>query len=113
MERLTIHNGMYKRLDPEQAEAIYKKLRAYEDLEEQGRIVVLPCKVDSVFYCVDSKGAICRKSSACVSIDLGRNISYCIGIGDWIDKDDIGKTVFLTRAEAEKAMEGADTDASA
>ena len=31
MERLTIHNGMYKRLDPEQAEAIYKKLRAYED----------------------------------------------------------------------------------
>ena len=31
MEQLTIHEGMHCRLDPMQVEAIYKKLRAYED----------------------------------------------------------------------------------
>lgn len=41
MERLTIRNGMPKRLDPVQIDEIYRKLRFYEDLREQGKLVIV------------------------------------------------------------------------
>ena len=34
-------------------ETAYKKLAEYEDLEEQGRLVILPCK--DVYFIVDAK----------------------------------------------------------
>lgn len=37
--------------DCEEIDAVYRKLKDYEDLEEQGKLVKLPCKY--VYYIVD------------------------------------------------------------
>ena len=34
---------------------VYEKLKRYEDLEEQGRLMVLPCKVGDTVWCIDNK----------------------------------------------------------
>lgn len=60
MERLTesnplwIDDELWERAcepDCEEIDAVYRKLKEYEDLEEQGRLVILPCKY--VYYIVD------------------------------------------------------------
>ena len=60
MERLTesnpswIDDELWERAcepDCEEIDAVYRKLKDYEDLEEQGRLVKLPCK--DVYYIVD------------------------------------------------------------
>lgn len=60
MERLTegnpswIDDELWERAcEPgcEEIDAVYRKLKDYEDLEEQGRLVILPCKY--VYYIVD------------------------------------------------------------
>lgn len=60
MERLTesnpswIDDELWERAcepDCEEIDAVYRKLKDYEDLEEQGGLVKLPCK--DVYYIVD------------------------------------------------------------
>ena len=75
------------------------RLAEYETAEEEGRLVVLPCKVGRTVYC----------------------ILYTLAFGEIGDKaekhyfitetkfeygmiDDLNETVFLTREEAEKAL---------
>lgn len=131
MERLTIHNGMYSRLDPVQVEEIYKKLAAYEDTglepeevkeitswsygpfhkkmgdwlkaEQEGRLVVLPCKVGDTVYQKDYCGNIYEAIIQRVVIKKRRTVFITSGID--FDETAVGRTVFLTRAEAEKALE--------
>lgn len=91
-----------------------KELKRYEDLEQDGRLLELPCKVGDVLY---------------LPIDFQNKIyeGRCIGLeyskmrGKWVVKifseegtsyeafEDFGKTVFLTKEAAEvalKEMEG-------
>lgn len=74
----------------------------YEDLEEQGLLLKLPCKVgDSVF--IINEENICRKKVKSIKI-LSTAIE--ISTSDVIfHKESFGETVFLTRAEAEKKLE--------
>jgi hypothetical protein len=93
------------------------KLAEYEDLEEQGKLLKLPCAVgDKVYaYCsmfgileyevdniVISKDVIYQCSS--YSEPIGDCPSECL---DEIEPDisDFGRTVFLTRTEAERINE--------
>lgn len=70
---------------------ILEKLAEYEDLEEQGRLPKLPCKVgDNVYYILGIPN-----KTPCV-ID-----KYTFELSD-INK--IGKTLFLTREEAEAKL---------
>ena len=66
-----------------------KKLAEYETAEEEGRLVVLPCKVGDTMY-------VLRQSWNGWNIDK-KKFSYGM-IGKF------GKTVFLTRGETEKAL---------
>lgn len=59
MERLTesnpswIDDELWERAcepDCEEIDAVYRKLKDYEDLEEQGRLIKLPCKVGDTVY---------------------------------------------------------------
>ena len=92
--------------------AIYNRLAAYEDLEEQGRLVVLPCKVGDHLFAVTrnivSEFAVSyflmHSDLVWAGWDIVDGIFGHFRI-DGIPTDSIGKTVFLTRAEAEKAME--------
>ena len=72
-----------------------EKLKEYETAEEEGRLVVLPCKVgDAVYKIIYQRDNFDDQP---YSIITTVNFKY-----EMIDQ--IGKTVFLTREEAEKAL---------
>jgi hypothetical protein len=69
-----------------------EKLATYEDLEEQGLLVKLPCKVGSDVYLIHN---ICNGKWKSIE-----KVKFKINLYNYF-----GKTVFLTREEAEKALE--------
>ena len=72
-----------------------EKLAEYETAEEEGRLVVLPCKVGDIVYKI-----MCQRDN----FD-DRPYRIITSVNFRLDMaDDIGKTVFLTREEAEKAL---------
>lgn len=94
---------------------IADKLAEYEDLEEQGKLMKLPCAVGDVVYYADNEYYFTVLSVKVdeISIMESNAILYkCLlfdGNGDVetqfdFDKDDFGKTVFLTRQEAEDKL---------
>ena len=88
--------------DTSKAERIRELLKADKD----GRLVVLPCRVgDGLWtFCTHPVEQVYSFTVTDISTLNGRtmlNTSRC-GV---IDARDVGKTVFLTREEAEKALE--------
>lgn len=88
---------------------MYDRLAYYEDLEEHGRLVVLPCKVgDTIYRPSRERDEVWDWEVAEVHIlsdYYGCPISFVDDSDNEFFASDIGKTVFLTSAEAEKAME--------
>lgn len=91
-------------------ENMIKKLATYEDLEEQGLLVRLPCKVGDIMFRIN-KGAKNPVIELTVTqIDITTR-SYNLEVIDrdygelMCFKNDIGKTIFLTREDAEKKLE--------
>jgi hypothetical protein len=88
------------------------ELAKYYELEHEKRLVVLPCKVgDTVYRIISYKcNAVCNKLNACNSfIYKGckqAEFYVCPGTFKFNDIEWIGKTVFLTREEAERALSG-------
>lgn len=86
----------------------WERLKDYEDAEEQGRLMVSPCKIgDTVYFHTYAKNA---------TVDLGiqphevTGISTIVSCGKGIHHvaiplRDFGESVFLTREEAEAALE--------
>lgn len=84
----------------------YERLRQLAEADKAGRVVVLPCKVgDGLWtFCSHPVEQVYSFTVTDISTLNGRtvlNTSRC-GV---IDARDVGKTVFLTREEAEKALE--------
>lgn len=127
MERLTGYMGNgedYESINPidtpyeygkENLQALVNKLAAYEDAEEQGLLLRLPCKVGDTLYRVN-KGAkepviMMRIIQLYVKqLHKDRTVIRIDAIND-NDMDescyfleDIGKKVFLTRGEAEAKL---------
>lgn len=79
------------------------------DAEDEGRLLVLPCKVgDTVFSAFENDGVFCGKVYAISTCD-GTNwfsVRYDGGLRYDHTWDEIGKTVFFAREDAEKALEG-------
>lgn len=92
--------------------SICEKLGKYEDLEEQGRLIKLPCKVgDTVFYI---NGTLILEYEV-VGFSIDRTGAWLMYGEHYVDENDrtysynfetdkIGKTVFLTREEAEEKL---------
>lgn len=96
--------------------AMVEKLAEYEDLEEQGRLLRLPCKLgDTIYAIIPSFSEMryiivdyevvyytCNSSGeqylSCVRRNNEERYSYGISVKD------IGNTVFLTREEAEDKL---------
>ena len=90
------------------AEKILTKLADYEDLEEQGLLVRLPCKVGDYLYCiVNGKVKKLKVHSFGVPDFEITDIEFKYVDGFKIVRfvGEVGKTVFLTREEAEKKLE--------
>ena len=86
------------------------KLCDLEDVEQQGRLVVLPCKVgDTVYRIVNDAEPHITKDLVC-EIRVSASVTLVISlIGDRIIcEDDFGKIVFLSYQEAEAALKGED-----
>lgn len=94
--------------DTSKAERIRELLKADKD----GRLVVLPCKVGDRLYEVTGRKTISVYKVKAIRVELfGLFIEWDIVEGfvwqslSGINAREIGKTVFLTREEAEKALE--------
>lgn len=100
---------------------ILKKLADYEDLEEQGRIIKLPCKVGDVVYCIFNRYTKCTFSNeefdeyscqGCEHECDSKKENYVQDMRaysiDWIATNlrNFGKTIFLTKDEAEAKLKG-------
>lgn len=115
-------NGKYEDTIPaemtnDDIRAVLKKLAAYEDLEEQGLLVRLPCKVGDMVWDNDFGHPVSYEINAfsygyCDSY-VEPNIedeiifyfeNYNGSITGTFPMSEIGKTVFLTREEAEKKL---------
>lgn len=84
-------------------------LKDYEDLEEQGRLVILPCKVGDT-VCGISMGKIitlivneisifCMKGERIINAKCQNDDAF----RNYVERE-FGKTVFLTKAEAEAKL---------
>lgn len=96
-----------------------EKLKEYEDLEEQGRIIKLPCKVGDVVYCIFNRYTKCTFSNeefdeyscqGCEHECDSKKENYVQDMRaysiDWIVTNlrNFGKTIFLTKDEAEAKL---------
>ena len=72
-------------------------LAEYEDLEEQGKLLKLPCAVGDTVY-------ILRIDNAAYMINNEKMWEIVEDKFEIFHFDSIGKTVFLTRPEAETAL---------
>ena len=95
---------------------ILEKLAEYEDLDEQGLLLRLPCKIGSTLYQPISN-RINEYKAIGLCFDITRNefmyeVAYQIGL-EWYKTtcnfDCINKTVFLTKEEAEKKLKEMDS----
>ena len=88
------------------------ELKKYQEADKDGRLVVLPCKVGDTLYEVTGRKTISEYRVKAIRVEL-----FCVFI-EWeiekgfvwqslagITQNEIGKTVFLTREEAEAALE--------
>ena len=136
MERLTernplwIDDEMWERAcepDCEEVDAVYRKLKEYEDAEEQGRAIIFPCnKGDKIyeFYneCVEDRLEANESPKDIINM---REVRYFEYDGDTayiyastslpaqffandgpfcVPASEMGKTVFLTYEEAEAKL---------
>ncbi len=99
---------------------LFEKLAEYEDLEEQGKLLKLPCVVgDDVWYISEKVEKQGRKKIEVPFVDNGTvdnitlghmmipKITVCNKENVWTTFDsveDFGKTVFLTQQEAERVL---------
>lgn len=87
-----------------------ERLAEYEDMEEQGLLVRLPCKIGATVYRFQRYfNDATLKSEIKIKPCVVESVSTkCIITTDHMVMlfSNFGKTVFLTREEAEKALEG-------
>ena len=116
------------RLDCEESrvKSLKSKLKNYKDLEEQGLLLRLPCKVGSTIYLICSRYSECSKykerfdeysCQGCEEYECDSHKEYYIHINhsvsiEWIVRNlnNFGKTVFLTQEEAEQKLKEMESD---
>ena len=105
--------------DCEEIDAVYRKLKEYEDLEEQGRLIKLPCKVGDTVWDNDY-GRPCAytitafsfgecEEYICEPVTKKETVFYYANSSGSITgsfaESEIGKSVFLNKSEAEAKLE--------
>lgn len=95
------------------------KIKEYEDLEEQGKLLKLTCAVGDAVYRVhkstelspdrvyECKVVGVKQEYNTLSVKLHANINeetYSIWVDNWFDRCQIGREFFLTQQEAEVAL---------
>ena len=89
-----------------------EKLAEYEDLEEQGLLLRLPCKIGTKVYNITwwddvQKKVVVKGKTYYRTIHKHKVSKSTFG---YTDIDDFGKTVFLTKSEAEQKSKEMESD---
>ena len=118
MERLTIRGFEYSDcdfMDSGMAEYM-NKLAHYEDLEEQGRLITLPCKVGDTVYYINTKERLSLFKNTVYKARVARLVTTAYGTSiviqihneygctELYSEDNYNKTLFLTKEAAEQAL---------
>ena len=102
--------------DDEEIDKVYMKLKEYEDLEEQGRLIGLPCKVGDDFWVVaycDKTMIYVRCTGYTIQVDTVNMINHAYLWLNSVDEpmdywkltfNEFYKRCFKTKEEAEKAL---------
>ncbi|MBS5131795.1 MAG: hypothetical protein KHY96_01350 [Lachnospiraceae bacterium] len=94
----------------EEIDKVYEKLKYYEDLEEQGKLLKLPCKVgDEIFIPIDFQGKV--HHGVIIGVEYSKIRKSFVAVVRTDDDflcyekfEDFGKTAFLNRNQAEEAL---------
>lgn len=88
------------------------ELKKYQEADKDGRLAVLPCKAGDTVYEVTSRKTISEYRVKAIRVELFCTFIEWDIVAGFVDKsifgvpvDEIGKTIFLTREAAEKALE--------
>ena len=91
---------------------LIEKLGKYEDLEEQDRLIKLPCKIGTEVYDItcedDIEEKVVVKGKAYYRIVRKHKVTKLPFT--YSDIDDFGKTIFLTKSEAEQKLNEMECD---
>lgn len=94
--------------DCDRLKAMVNRLAKFEDLEEQGLLMRLPCKVGDVLYCIDNgivetlivnSFRIYNFNRVEIDFENASGFALCTFAGE------LDEGYFLTREEAEKKLE--------
>lgn len=115
------HSNCYSNMSCDEIYNALSKLRYYEDLEEQDRLIILPCKIEDTLYITEPRFYNYEKHEGiqrgvCKSYELDDRYGWVIKVA--LDEGEphtlyfynfskFGKSVFLTREEAEAALNNA------
>lgn len=99
-----------------------EKLKYYEDLEEQGRLLKLPCKVGDTVYAIgfNNNKPIIYESVVLSILITEKEIAFNVKVDEFeinsqLKQSMFDKTVFLTKSEAEaklKELRGGENESS-
>nr|DAP50352.1 MAG TPA: hypothetical protein [Caudoviricetes sp.] len=88
------------------------RLEKLAEADRDGRVVIPPCKAGDTVYEVTSRKTISEYRVKAIRVELFCTFIEWDIVAGFVDKsifgvpvDEIGKTVFLTREEADKALE--------
>lgn len=99
--------------------AIIKKLAEYEDLEEQGRLVILPCKIGDTVYRVMADKRIKQPyeykvigfwysaDETCNNLHLVRYVNGVFDSSISVPFSEFNRMLFLTKEEARASLNNA------
>ena len=115
LETAVMGNRIKEYWEHKQVSEYLRKLKEYEDLEEHGRLIKLPCKVgDKIFLDFAGFGKDIDKFTVkdfhLDCFEDGETILFCDyesndkTLSGQIDVTEFGKTVFLTKSEAEAKL---------
>lgn len=114
IERLTAENAALREKAPQWIRVEADRLRELVEADKAGRCVVLPCKVGEKIYYLNGKyiievdvvGYKVDETGAWLFIGETYNPETNRAYHCDLETERIGKTVFFTREQAERAMEG-------
>ena len=124
VEELYTFKGKVEDCENDYFISVQEKLREYEDLEDQGLLLRLPCKIGDTVWDNDY-GNPCAYTITGFSVGTGEDYidepvsskevvyyysNYSGTITGSFAVSELGKTVFLTQAEAEQKLKEMESD---
>lgn len=106
LETAVMGNGIKEYWEHKQVAKYLRQLKDYEDLEEQGRLVKLPCKIGTEVYDItwwdNAQEKVVVKGKTYYRTVHKHKVTKLPFT--YSDIDNFGKTVFLTKSEAEEKL---------